>query len=205
MLLLSDIKAIENIPDNVIRDDIYQLHSDDDRIPDLSALRGCKSLHTLNLDYCGSLLTISGLPRSLRELRITGCKIYDIFALSGCNSLHKLDLAFCHCLRNISGLPGSLRELFLRHCTELKDISGLPGSLDTLHLHGFTELSDLSALTNKCGSLRRLMLCNCTELIDISALDKCTSLKTLTIQGCARISRTNPSLVERDGLDTLIC
>jgi hypothetical protein len=186
--------------------------SENSVILNLDGLKGCRRLHTLNLDKCPNLLDISGLKnfhglkvlwldgfsnseqfnfisdcKSLESLSQNSSELVKVDYVSDLRLLKNLSIYGNESLTDLSPLIGltSLTNLDLSGCISITDLSPLKNhtSISILNLSFCESLTDLSPLKNHT-SISILNLSFCESLTDLSALTGLTSLRGLNLEQC---------------------
>ncbi|XP_024196239.2 putative disease resistance protein RGA4 isoform X2 [Rosa chinensis] len=165
-------------------------------IPD-ATYGGLTSLETLSLSMCYKITSIpfsQGLP-SLGQLHIDQCP--ELSSLPGgleyCTSIRSLRISMCPKVPSISieSLSTSLEDLRVSNVDSLPILRG-----------GFTSLRELtiiycespqigpefSAFLQTLVSLEKLKICCCQNLETVPSSDKLTSLRSLAIARCDKLT-----------------
>ncbi|OAY62570.1 F-box/LRR-repeat protein 3 [Ananas comosus] len=150
----------------------------------------CTSLTSLRMESC-SLVTSLGLRligqrcHLLEELDLTDNDLDDegLKSISGCHKLSSLKAGICLKISD-EGLVHIGNS-----CPELQE-------LDLYRSVGVTD-KGVTEIARGCPLLQMINLAYCTEMTDESlrALSKCSSLKTLEIRGCPRVSSAGLSAI----------
>ncbi len=184
---------------------------------DLALLSGLELLENLDLSNCKGLERLPDLSRmrGLRSLNLSYCtglkEAEAIHGLTGLENLDSLDLFSCKGLERLPDLHRMrrLRSLNLSYCTGLKTAEALHGltqleNLDSLSLYGCIGLESLPDLSG-LHELRTLNLNYCTGLKGtetLSSLIGLENLRRLGLQGCEGIESL-PDLSSMQNLRSL--
>ena len=171
----------------VITLDLYELR-------DLTSLVGWQlpQLRDLSLAYCGSLVSLRGVPSGLTRLHCYNCTALTLegVAAAGLSRLISLGFQLCHSITVLEG-RSALTQLDLSWCCQLTGLRGLErycaSSLRKLCLK-HSPVTSLKPLA-QCGftSLSELDLKDCTRLTSPEGLASLPALVTLDLRDCARL------------------
>lgn len=127
-----------------------------------------KSVKTLKLCWCESLELISDLdlPLDIQDLDLRGCSKVSALYLEKCTKLSHLDIALCAELDEIVHLPksGSLTNLDMSYCKKIRSIEKLPRSLKSLDISGCISVSNIFSLL-EFPDLQTLDISFCKSLV----------------------------------------
>ncbi|EFJ30122.1 hypothetical protein SELMODRAFT_90103 [Selaginella moellendorffii] len=151
--------------------------------------------------------------KNLLKLDLEGCALVQLpDAFGGLGSLTRLNSAYSR----IQAVPLSVsyldktEQLRLDHCFLLTKVSGLPGALKSipgqLRVLDVGECFQLEVLRDlgELHHLEKLILCNCINLKEIHGVDRLSSLTSLNLSGCCKLSNSNvPGLSECKSLQRL--
>ncbi|XP_033133188.1 probable disease resistance protein At4g19520 [Brassica rapa] len=97
-LWLDNCKKIESLPNELkhfTKLTCLDLSRHDFRTISSKMVGELTSLATLSLNYCNNLVSLSGLPLSLKCLNAHGCKSLKTYSLQAAHSIDRLDLSPC--------------------------------------------------------------------------------------------------------------
>ncbi|XP_040372901.1 putative disease resistance protein RGA3 [Rosa chinensis] len=158
---------------------------------------GLTSLETLEVTYCSKITSIpfsQGLP-SLGELTIDGCR--ELSSLPGgleyCTSIRSLRITWCPKVPSISieSLSTSLQELCVSNLDSLPISQGGFTSLRQLTIERYPSAQigpEFSASLQTLESLQKLSIRFCDNVETIPSSDKLTSLRSLEIYCCPKLT-----------------
>ncbi len=162
-----------------------------------------RNLHTLQLNHCSEMRSLSDSLRglsSLRDLTVQHSPLGHLSGLAECHQLTRLRLGHCSALTH-ARLPGhlasTLHVLALEDCPRLTGVMGLAGmtALRDLHLACLPELEapgdrGIGALAR----LERLTCTDCPRLSSLCGLGELTALRKLWLYNCPRLQRLEAAL-----------
>ena len=156
-------------------------------LADVSAIRGLKSLVTINLTDSPALkeLNIEGLPK-LKNLYLTSCSGLQSLDVQPFPELRQLYLDSCRKLNHLVGLGSlsNLTDLDMSNCHSLEQINGLEQlkSLVVFDIRNI-ELADFSVLGG-LPELEMLRLGGQANITNLKPFEKLQNLQEIHIEAC---------------------
>ncbi|GLT82893.1 hypothetical protein SLE2022_012230 [Rubroshorea leprosula] len=176
----------------------------------LKSLRGslfnCTSLKILSIVYCDSLESVPSLDglSSLESIYISYCGLKSLRgSLFNCTSLEILFIAYCDSLESVQSLDGlsSLEELIIcgREVVFRPSVKSLK-----ITIINCGQLKSIGESLSNFVCLKNLSMYSCDSLESIPSLDGLSSLETLSIESCGRLTSLPNGLSSCTALETLI-
>lgn len=211
---LHSVNSVEGI--RLLPSDVLRLKGNDLGDPEVLAIARLGSLKELSISGCDKVTDRSvaelGQLSSLEDLDLSFCNQItstSLAALAKLPELRSITLNWCYGITD-SGLIAlgrcrSLQSISLWSCEEITDaaveaLGSLP-NLKNLELPEFAVITDraLLALSAKAKKLESLRLDHLADISDqgVTRLKALEHLRSLTINGCAKITEKSVAVLQR--------
>lgn len=159
-------------------------------VQNLTALRKCASLRSLNVAYCKQLKDFQGLGYcyQMRTVDGTNCtSLVDVSSLRSCPNMASLSLSGCTSLDS-NGFPSLPIQVLVLVGSNLQDCEVLVkfAKLETLNLAGSNELVSLIGI-GSCPQIKNLNVSQCGRLSSVTGLERLHQLATIDLNTCLQL------------------